>query len=122
MSHDDTAVISGGEHARLRRHVQKQAHRFGLPCTEGWLIGSNEEAQQHRAVFLKLSQCNELFKAPRALCKHEVAHFQARCFSFGNYVPVNFPTWSMRKPKLHMLLFIHPQLAVRHRWGYLMHE
>ena len=63
---------------------------------------------------MKLALCVELFEAPRALCRHEVCAFQARAASYGNNLPCRFPSWSIRRPKFHMLTHVMPRSAVRH--------
>ena len=64
---------------------------------------------------MKLSLCQELFEAPRALCKHEVSNFQIRAIGIGNNYPAHFATESMRKSKFHMLTYTMPGVAVKHR-------
>jgi len=108
-------VSKGEEHRRLRSHVKQQLKHAQSTEVQGVLVGSNEGAQKFRNLFMKLSLCQELFEAPRALCKHEVSNFQIRAISIGNNYPARFPTESMRRPKFHMLTYTMPRVAVKHR-------
>ena len=93
----------------MKRHV----HKWYPDALEGLVCGSETIAQRMRTLFLKFSQCSELFSAPRALCQHEVMQMQARAVSFGNWWPVNFKQCSMQRPKMHVLTYVLGPMAVR---------
>lgn len=105
----------GGDHASLQRHVRRQLRAAESQDEQGYIIGSNHQAEKFSGIFRKFSQCQEIFEAPRALCKHEVAAFQARCLSIGHYFPHNFPEASTRRTKFHILTHVMPKVAVRHK-------
>ena len=117
MNAQTTDAFRGEEHRQLREHVRKQHLRAGSDVCEGILIGDERQAQAYRAAFMKYAQCNELHRAARTLCAHEVAQFQARAISIGHFFPSQFPQWSLatRKPKFHALTYVLPAMAVRRR-------
>ena len=73
-------------------------------------FGSMHIFQKALTLFSKIHAVYELATANRPLCQHEVALLKVRCYSLGNFLPVNFPDASV-KPKLHVLVHHFGQKA-----------
>ena len=73
-------------------------------------FGSDNLQRKVFTLLHKLSQCYELYAPSRALCAHEIELLALRCYSFGNWMPVNFPEASLKR-KLHVLTHHVPQKA-----------
>ena len=62
-------------------------------------------------MLTKLSQCFKLYSANAPLCLHEIAIPGARCASFGQWFPVNFPDINLLR-KFHILTSHVPEKAI----------
>ena len=76
----------------------------------GSTYGSHKLKQKILTVFKKLAQCYELYGPSRELCQHEVEILCIRCYSYGNWFPVNFPEAQLKR-KFHILVFHVPEKA-----------
>ena len=72
--------------------------------------GSFALQQKILTLFKKLAQCYTLYGPSRELCRHEVEILALRCYSYGNWFPVNFPQAKLKR-KFHILTVHVPQKA-----------
>ena len=72
---------------------------------------STNSFKQKLGVFhRKVKQIFDIMSLPRAICKHEVAKLAIRCYSLGNWLPVNFEDVHLIR-KFHVLVYHVPEKA-----------
>jgi len=104
------ALIGGDVHKLLSRKnialvcQSLRPRKVALEDGSYHVFGSYERYQRAFTLLSKLSQVYTLASANRPLCRHEIALLQVRAYSFGSFLPVNYPQESV-KPKLHVLAY-----------------
>lgn len=73
-------------------------------------FGDAKLVQTMKTLMDKFSAIYQLMSPSRSLCKHEVNLLKVRCYSFGNWFPVNFPNTNLKR-KFHLLTFHVPEKA-----------
>ena len=66
-------------------------------------FSSFTQKQKIKCLLKTFSLIYELMMVSRPLCKHEIAKLCVRCYSFGNWFPVNFPSESLIR-NFHMMV------------------
>ena len=74
------------------------------------LFSSHHLKVKIRTLLGKFRQCYDLYSVATPLCKHEVGLLALRCFSFGSWLPTNFPDENIT-PKVHVLIYHIPEKA-----------
>jgi hypothetical protein len=99
----------GNDCVRLLNHHAAISQSLGkrdilLPDGSKKSFGNSTQAQTSNTLLSKLHQLDCLFTLPRPLCRHEVAIYCMRAYSFGNWFPVHFPTQHIT-PKMHVMIY-----------------
>lgn len=76
-------------------------------------FGNAQQTQTAHTLLNILYQLDALFSLPRPLCRHEVAIYCMRAYSFGNWFPVHFPAQRIT-PKMHVMIYHMSQFAQRY--------
>ena len=104
------ALLGNDVHKLLQRHnfqrilLALKPQRHSVPGGAHETFGSLTDYQRAITLFSKLASVYKLATANRSLCEHEVVLLKVRCYSLGNFFPVNYPESSV-KPKLHILAY-----------------
>ena len=88
---------------------------LSLDLGDSLTFGSAAIKQEVHTQLSKFALCYELLMANRYLCRHEVMKLCARAYSFGNWLPVNFPQESLIR-KFHLLTHEVPRKALLQRF------
>jgi hypothetical protein len=72
-----------------------------------------DQAQVAHTLLTKLYQLDCLFSLARPLCRHEVAIYCMRAYSFGNWFPPHFPSQHIT-PKMHVMIYHMSQFAQKY--------
>ena len=73
-------------------------------------FSSHQFKQKLMVLHRKIKSIFDIMNLPRALCKHEVAKLTVRCYSLGNWLPVNINDIHLIR-KFHVLVYHVPQKA-----------
>ena len=77
-------------------------------------IGSTHQSDLALGLLSRLHSLHQIYSAARPLCDHEIQSFCYNAYEFGHWFPINFPTHSIT-PKMHVMIYHMPELAVRYR-------
>jgi hypothetical protein len=78
------------------------------------VYGTPAQTQVYHTLLNKLHQLDKLYSLARPLCRHEVAIYGMRAYSYGNWFPVHFPKQRIT-PKMHIMIYHMTQHAHTHR-------
>ena len=107
---NDVAKILQSIHIKQIVHVF-QPIEIKLKHGEKQVFSGHKLMSKISTMLTKLSQCFKLYSASAPLCHHEIAILGARCASFGQWFPVNFPNTNLLR-KFHILTFHVPEKAI----------
>ena len=77
-------------------------------------IGSFHQSDLALGLLSRLHSLHQTYSAARPLCDHEINSFCYNAYEFGHWFPLNFPSHRIT-PKMHVMIYHMPELAVRYR-------
>jgi hypothetical protein len=89
------------------RHAIAQSlkrRKFNVGNNTYQQYGNDVDAQKAHTLLTKIYHIDKLFSIARPLCRHEVALFCMRVYSYGNWFPVRFPSQHII-PKMHLMIY-----------------
>ncbi len=108
----DVEKIFGSQGQVIRNKISHVFHPQDIAVENETVrtFGSYMLAQKKRTLMEKFSAIYVLMAPSRLLCRHEVTLLKARCYSFGNWFPFNYPATGMKR-KFHIVTHHVPEKA-----------
>ena len=111
VGNDCIRLLDGRE---IIANVLNQQQFISLYNNAQHTIGSSHQSDLALGLLSRLHSLHQIYSAARPLCNHEIESFCYNAYEFGHWFPINFPKHRIT-PKMHVMIYHMPELAVRYR-------